>query len=120
MRNAAWKSAVSKAEVTISGPATKEVSSGLHRIWLDVFVTLTSDRSDNDYDHIGYAGAIANALDQCISVMDYGDTGLVELCIIRPIKDNAETIDVTHIKPSDTDDQIFSTVHARYFGLFAE
>ena len=119
-RNSAWKTAKTKAEATVTGPATKEISSGLHRVWVDVFLVVTSKRSNDDYDHIDKCGAMANALDQCILIKDYGATGLVDVGSIKPRKESGDTIDVEHLKPAETDDQIFSTLQGRYFGLFAE
>lgn len=119
-RGATWKAASVRAEATISGPVTKEISSGLHRVWVDVFITLASERDANDYDHIDLAGAIANALDQCILVKDYGDTGLVDVGSIKPRADSGDSIEVTHLKPAEDDDHIYTTISARYFGLFTE
>jgi len=119
-RTASWQSASPRAEAVITGPMSKEVSKGLHRIWVDVFITLTSDRSTNDYVHIGHSGTLANALDQCILVRDYGDTGLLDISVLNPIRDDARTVAVQHVTPSEKDEAIHSTIQSRFYGLFAE
>lgn len=123
-RDETWMGATHKAEVTISGPATREVSTGLYRVWVNVFVVLTSNLSDNDYDHVTHAGAIANALDRCIVIKDYGneagDTGLLDIGTITPRNEGADTVKVTHLKPAAKDTQLHSTIEVRFFGLFTE
>lgn len=119
-RDSTWKSASSRAEATLTGPVTKEVSAGLYRVWFDVFITLASERGANDYDHIDLAGKLAEALDQCILIKDFGATGLVTIGSIRPRSESADSIEVEHLKPSADDDHVYSTVSARYFGLFTE
>lgn len=119
-RTTSWSTASPRAEAVITGPLSKEISNKFHRIWVDVFLTLTSDRSSNDYVHVGHSGTLANALDQCITVRDYGDTGLVDISILRPIRDAGQTISVTHVRPSEGDQEIHSTIQARLYGLFAE
>lgn len=119
-RTSAWKNASPRAEAIITGPMSKEVSKGLHRIWVDVFVTLTSNRSSNDYAHVGHAGTLANALDQCILVKDYGGTGLLDISVLNPIRDTGRTVAVQHVRPSAQDGEIHSTIQSRFYGLFAE
>jgi hypothetical protein len=119
-RTAAWQSASPRAEVIITGPMSKEISKGLHRVWVDVFITLTSDRSSNDYIHIGHSGTLANALDQCILVRDYGDTGVLDVSVLNPIRDLGRTVAVQHVRPSEKDATIHSTIQSRFYGLFAE
>jgi hypothetical protein len=119
-RTSTWKAASPRAEALISGPMSKEVSKGLHRIWVDVFITLTSTRGSNDYVHIGHAGTMANALDQCVIVRDYGDTGLLDISVLTPIRDAGQTVAVQHVRPSERDEEIHSTIQSRFYGLFAE
>jgi hypothetical protein len=119
-RTTAWKTASPRAEAIITGPMSKEVSNGLHRVWVDVFLTLTSNRSSNDYVHVGHAGTLANALDQCILVKDYGDTGLLDISVLNPIRDSGRTVAVQHVRPSEQDEEIHSTIQSRFYGLFAE
>lgn len=119
-RTNTWKTASPRAEALISGPISKEVSNGLHRVWVDVFITLTSNRGANDYLHVGHSGTLANALDQCILVRDYGDTGLVDVSVLNPIRDVGQSISVQHVRPSEKDEEIHSTIQSRFYGLFAE
>ena len=119
-RTGAWMAASPRAEATISGPMSKEISKGLHRLWVDVFIKLTSTRGSNDYAHIGHAGTLANALDQCILVRDYGATGLLDISVLNPIRDSGQTVAVQHVTPSEKDEEIHSTIQARFYGLFAE
>jgi len=119
-RTTTWEIASPRAEAVISGPMSKEISAGLHRMWVDVFLTLTSNRSNDDYDHVGHSGVLANALDQCILVRDYGDTGLLEISILKPIRDTGQTIAVQHVRPGAKDNEIHSTIQSRYYGLFEE
>ena len=119
-RGTDWETAASKAEVTITGPMTKEVCSGLHRIWVDVFITLTSHLSANNYDHIDHAGTLASALDECITCKDYGATGLVTIGFLHPRAETQEAIKVNHLKPAVKDTQLHSTIQAKFLGYFSE
>jgi len=119
-RTAAWKTASPRAEAVITGPMSAEISKGLHRIWVDVFLTLTSNRSANDYVHVGHSGTLANALDQCVIVRDYGDTGLLEISVLNPIREGGRTVAVQHVRPAEKDEEIHSTIQSRFYGLFAE
>lgn len=119
-RTSIWKAASPRAEAVITGPMSKEISKGLHRMWVDVFITLTSTRDGNDYDHVGYAGTLANALDQCIIIKDYGATDLLEISTLRPITDTGQTVAVLHVTPNEQDAEIHSTIQARLYGLFVE
>jgi hypothetical protein len=112
-----WKTAETKAEATISGPITREMRSGHHSAQVNVFIVVTSHRSaSGDYGHIDHVGTMANALDQCIRVMDYGATNLLEIGQLTPDGE----INTVHIKPTETDDQIFSTIQAQLSGIFTE
>jgi len=119
-RTRTWETASPRAEAIITGPMSKEISNGLHRIWVDVFVTLTSNRSTNDYDHVGYSGLLANALDQCVLVKDYGDTGALDISVLNPIRDTNQTVAVQHVRPTEQDNEIHTTIQSRFYGLFAE
>lgn len=115
-----WKAAPRKAEALITGPSTKGQNGGEFRVTSDVLVKITSDRSGNDYPHLDATGVIAEALDQCILVMDYGATGALLVGELKPSKDEGEEIDVEHLQPLETDDQIHSLVQVRYSGNFNE
>jgi len=117
---AAWKAATTKAQATISGPFSKNRGHKEFDIFVDVFVTLTSDRTNNDYDHIDASGTIANALDQCIIVKDYGATGLIEIGILKTREADSDLVDTDHLRPIKTDDQRFTIIRARYEGKFTE
>jgi len=119
-RSAAWKAAATKAEATLTGPMTKETNPGLFNVWFDVFIVLSSKADSNNYGHVDAAGGLANLLDQCILIKDYGDTGLLTVGSIRPRSDANENVEVKHLKPKEGDDLIHSTISARYFGLFTE
>lgn len=118
-RTSTWKAASPRAEAFITGPLTKELN-GVTRIWVDVLMTLTSARSANDYEHIGHAGTLANAVDQCILVRDYGDTDLLEVTILAPIRDTGRTVAVQHVRPNQQDEEIHSTIQSRFYGLYSE
>lgn len=119
-RGTDWETAVSKAEATITGPMTKEISAGLHRIWVDVFITLTSHLSSNGYQHVDHAGTLASALDQCIVCKDYGATGLETIGIIHPTPEANQPVKVNHLKPAAKDTQLHSTIQAKFLGYFTE
>lgn len=118
--SSAWKAAVTKAQATITGPLVKNRGHGEIDVVVSVFVTVTSDRSLNDYDHIDATGVMTNALDQCVTVIDYGATGVLEIGQIFPGRADADLIEANHLRPIKTDDQIFSTISARYQGTFTE
>lgn len=117
-RPPAWEEATTKAEFTISGPHSNQKSPKLHRLFVDVFVVLTSEISNNNYPHTDRAGDIAAALDKCFLVMDYGDTGLIEVGELARRKGEGEDVFVTHLRPSQDDTQLHSTILARYVGQF--
>jgi len=119
-RTPTWEASSPRAEALITGPMTKEISTGIQRAWVDVFITLTTNRGSNDYGHIDAAGVFANALDQCVLVKDYGDTGLIEVGSMSPISDTGQTVSVQHLKPIEADETIHSTIQARFYGLFSE
>lgn len=119
-RTSVWKAASPRAEAMISGPLSKEVSKGLYRVWVDVFLTLTSNRGANDYVHVGHAGTLANALDQCVVVRDYGETGLLDISTLTPSREPGQTVAVQHVRPSEKDGEIHSTIQSRFYGLFSE
>lgn len=116
-----WKNANTKAEATISGPRSKQSTPREYRIRAEVFVVVTSLRSTNDHEnHIDACGKVANALDQCILCVDWSDTGLLTIGQLDPRLDEEEDIDLEHLKPKETDQQVFTTIQARYEGLFTE
>ena len=114
-RNVAWTNARTKGQATITGPISSAGSPGLYRVVVGVFIAISSARSANDYDHIDAVGAMQHALDQCILIVDAGDTDLVEVGTLTPFQ---AAIEPVHIKPTDQDDTIFSTVNTTYEALF--
>lgn len=118
--SAAWKAATTKAQATITGPSIKNHGHGEFDVVVDVFISVTSDRTDDDYDHIDAVGIMAKALDQCIIVKDYGVTGLVEIGTLLQGRADSDLVATDHLRPLKTDDQIFSTIRARFEGTFTE
>lgn len=121
VRGPEWKTAQTKAEVTITGLMTKELCGGLHRVWVDVFVTLTSHLSeDNNFRHLDAAGAIASALDTCIVCKDYGWTNERVIGVVSPFREGNEQLKVNHLKPAAKDTQLHSTIQSKFLGYFSE
>lgn len=121
----AFKALSSRAEATISGPRSKEVSKGEHRVIVDVFITVSSltDETANNYDHIDKVGILANALDQCVLVKDYGPTGTggtVTLGVLQLVLDDGDEVTVIHVRPAEKDNQVHSTIAARLQGYISE
>ena len=113
--NTAWANARTRAQATITGPITREGSPGLFRVVVGVFIAVSSERSANDYDHIDAVGAMQNALDQCIPIIDAGVTNIVDVGTLTPFQAQIAPV---HLKPADQDDTIFSTVETTFEGLF--
>lgn len=117
-RTDAWESADHRAEVTIGGLRTKQKNRSTYDGELDVFVIVSSDVTANNYNHVDVVGDVANALDQCLTVMDWGDTELVEVSILQKKRGNEFDVDPTHIKPKKDDDRLHSTVQVTLEGKF--
>ena len=81
---------------------------------------MTSDKTVDNYTHVDAVGDIANAFDQCITVMDYGTTGLVEIGLLQKKLGDDQFVAPDHIKPKDTDDRLHSTVDVTFEGRFKE
>ena len=114
-QNTAWEHAQTRAQASITGPITSEGSPGIFRVVVGVFVAVSSERGLNDYDHLDAVGAVSETLDQCIRVVDAGDTDAVTIGELTPFQAPIEPL---HLKPADQDDTIFSTVSTTYEGLF--
>jgi len=119
-RTTAWENADHRAEVTIGGFRTQKIGRTNFKVECDVFVIVTSDINTNNYTHVDAVGDVANALDQCITVMDYGATGLVEIGLLQGKKGDDQFVAPDHIKPKDTDDRLHSTVDVTFEGRFKE
>lgn len=118
-----WNSATRKAEATITGPRTLEVSRGLFRVHVDVFVVVTSDRAlsgGTDYDHIDKVGAIDSALQQCIACRTYPGPPVDDIGTLKPRSTDSDETNPNHLKPAEKDTQIHSTIEARLIGWFKE
>lgn len=118
-RTPTWEDATTKAEVTITGPRTKSTSPTRVLAWVDVFIVVTTNITANNSGHLDAVGVLVKALDKCFQVKDYGDTGLLDIGIFQPRDDDAEGINATHLKPTQEDTQIHSTILARYDGRFS-
>lgn len=118
-RTAAWENANHRAEVTIGGLRTQQINRSKFKVECDVFVIVSSDLTANKYTHVDAIGDVANALDQCITVMDYGATGLEEIGPIQRKRGDDQFIASDHIKPKDTDDRLHSTVSVTFEGRFS-
>ncbi|MEX0828304.1 MAG: hypothetical protein WD005_05070 [Haliea sp.] len=74
-RNDAFMKSSDRAEIRITGPFSKEISKGYHRILLDVNVLLTSrydGPAKNQYNILKFAGLFHGALSMPIPVWNYG------------------------------------------------
>jgi formyltetrahydrofolate synthetase len=105
-----WHEADAKASAHVEGPHVTNNKT----FAVAVTVKLTSNRSDNDYDHVEKAGVIQNCLDRCIVIYDHESTGegTTELATVT----TTEEVRVLHIEPEQTDQQLHSIVTARYSG----
>ena len=117
-RTSAWETADHRAEVTIGGFRTQQINRSKFKVECDVFVIVSSDITANNYTHVDVVGDVANALDQCVTVMDFGATGLVEVGLLRGKKGDDQFIAPDHIKPKQTDDRLHSTVNVTLDGRF--
>ena len=117
-RTPSWEAATSKAEILVNGPRTRRVSPTRHLVYVDLFAVVTTKMNDaNNYGHEDTVGEIVKAFDKCFTVMDYGDTGLVQVGILQ-LRDDVEGIDVTDLAPAEEDISFHSTILSRYHGRF--
>lgn len=116
-----WKTARLKAEATIIGPSTREASKGFHIVDVSVVVIVTSQISSG-YSHHEAVGAMANALDRCIRVLEYGPNNPNPdfVGLLTPDVEAAARVRVTNIKPTQPDNLSHSTIEVAYTGFFAE
>lgn len=123
-RSTAWRAAEYKAEVTISGPNTRELSYNFHRVEAAVFIVISSNKQKdaNAYKHLDFAGAMQNALDKCIEVKEY-DLNVVSpatVGFLTPRTGDTANIPIDNLKPGDSDQLIHSVIEARYLGHFTQ
>ncbi len=74
-RKDAFMKASDRVEIRITGPFSKEISKGYHRVLLDVNVLLTSrfdGPAKNQYNILKYAGLFHGALSMPIPCWNYG------------------------------------------------
>lgn len=122
-RDDVWNAAPRKAEATITGPRTRELSRKLFRVHVDVFVVVTSDLASSgstDYIHIDKVGALDSALQECILCRTYGEMPVEDIGILIPRSSDNDETKPNHLKPAEKDTQIHSTIEARLIGFFKE
>lgn len=117
-RTPPWEVATSNVEITITGPKMIQLSKGAYRAEVKIFAIVSSIFS-NGLEHIAVTGKVSDWLDQCILVLDYGDTDSVEIGQLSP--DNGEDgIGLINLKPERTPDRIHSTITGSFKGRFNE
>ena len=123
-RTTTQKRSTHKAEATIYGPHTRELSQGYHRINVEVFIVVSSDRQSqpNGYNHMDITGALQNALDQCIEVKEYepGNLAPAHVGYLTPSTEANDEITLENLKPADTDQLLHSVLTAKYQGFFTQ
>jgi len=83
-------------------------------------VIVSSDLTNENYNHVDVVGDVANALDSCVTVTDYGATGLVEIGLLRTMHGDDQFVAPDHIKPQQADDRLHSTVNVTFEGRFKQ
>lgn len=114
-----------KCEVTITGPHTRELSPKLHRIWVEVFVVITSNlggTNGNAGVHRDKCGAIHSALDRSIEVRQYEENNPAPALVgcLSPRHGTGDAITDSQLRATDTDKQVTSVIEARFEGLFTQ
>lgn len=113
-----------KCEVTITGPHTRELSPKEHRVWVEVFVVITSNTGGkiNAGIHRDFCGAIHNALDRSIEVRQYDKDNNSPALVgcLSPRIGNNDAITDSQLRASDSDKQVVSVIEARFEGFFTQ
>jgi hypothetical protein len=113
-----------KAEATISGPRIQELSAGLWRIQVTVFVVISSDRQTdaNAYDHLDVAGVFLQALAQCVEVKEYGisNPDPAHVGYLDPRTGQGDEIDLQNLRPGEKDQQSHTVLEVDYLGYFSQ
>jgi len=112
-----WESAATQFEATIANLNFLERSKDSYLLSVSVFAIISSLRN-NGAEHIEGVGKCQKWLNQCIRVLDYGDTGTVELCTLKVVSGTDGTLDTTNLKPAQTDDRLHSTIAVSYSARF--
>ena len=123
-RTKAFINAQHKCEVTITGPHTREMSPKLHRIWVELFVVITSNLggSENAGVHRDKCGAIHSALDRSIEVRQYDKDNLSSALVgcLSPRIGVGDAITDNQLRASDSDKQATSVIEAKFEGFFTQ
>lgn len=118
-RTPPWEVAASNVEITITGPKMVQLSRGAYRAEVEIFAIVSSIFGTNGLEHIAVTGKVSDWLDQCVLVLDYGDTDSVEIGQLKP--DNGDDgIELINLKPERTPDRIHSTISSAFVGRFNE
>lgn len=119
-RSTAFKNAALKAEATITGPATRQLSPGFVRVQAGVFVKLTSVPAldTNAWNHADACGRLQEALSECVVVKKYaeGEPSPAEVCILEPRTDQPVAVAVTHLTPGTADQLQHTIIEGLYIG----
>lgn len=117
-RTPTWEIAATNVEITITGPAMFQLSKGAYRAEVEIFA-IVSSIFRNGLEHIEKTGMVSDWLDQCVLVLDYGDTDSVTIGQLKP--DNGEDgIGLINLKQARTPDRIHSTITGSFKGRFNE
>lgn len=116
-RTPSFETAETQFEATVSGPSILERSKESYSVTVPVFM-IVSSLTDNGYDHIQAVGRAQKWLNQCIRVLDYGDTDSVELCTLNIVSGADGVLDTVNLKRAQSDDRIHSTISASYQSRF--
>lgn len=126
--NPDYVAATYKAEATIAGPFTREISKNYHRVWVTVTIVL-SGATGNEQDVFrqgDIAGKLVEALDACIDVREYeasyteGDPAPELVGHLRPSDGANDHIGARDIKPTDADKLRHTFIEARFIGYFPQ
>jgi hypothetical protein len=117
-RTSAWENADHRVEVTIGGFRTQQINHDTYKVECEVFAIVSSNLTSNNYSHVDVVGDVANALDQCVTVIDYGATGAETIGLLRGAKGSDQFVAPDHIKPKQTDDRLHSTAGVKLEGRF--
>lgn len=116
-RTPTWEAAATQFEATVNGPSILERSRDSYLMTVQVFMIVSSLRKSG-YNHIEAVGRSQKWLNQCIRVLDYGDTGAIELCTLDLVSGTEGSLETINLKPAQTDDRLHSTVNASYSARF--
>jgi len=115
-----WMASANKAEASIAGPHFRQTSPTGFFATFGIFVVISSHKQTGDnYVHLDKAGAVAQALDQCIIVKDYGTNPTpVEITKAKPVANGENS--VTHLRPSEIENLVHSTIEVEFTAQFTQ